>query len=568
MKKGIYTASFFILIFILFSSNAEAMARKEYGTPLGTYEGDKGIKIISFSKNWTSQEKLKSVYDELLKNFHGEEITYLSNIYIYPDSPDGVAGNYYEDYEISNEGKYVYKKGRYIEIFNGNQYKDVSQFAWVLSHEYGHHFTLYYLLTKENKHFNQWEQTKYAQIRGLTKYKEVEYYSVNDTGYIHKWDVAEIAAEDYVQLFGSPTAKKSTDYKDVKERVEQNIKDYYYSTDSFNLLPQENLSLPLAADVSGLYLYWLGLAGYTTVEPSLPSKPVLTIKKVGEIMPGYSQYEVSWNPISDGKNYEYTLVSYPVEDNHFPRPVKTVVTGEPMKAYIGSAMSSNKNTNSLILDDQYRGEYYFRLFIKNPKGFMFSTEPIKFKFEDKPKKPLYLMTDVPNNHWARESIQTVVDHNIAKGYDDGSFKPENKVTKAEFMAMLIRSINYKVTKQNNENHWFVKQGYLEAAKKLKLITEADYGTNYSKLKYDDFVTRDEMSAMAGNLLKYLGYTAPANQNINFSDAKDIKHKKELSIALRYSILSGYPDRTFKPSKQVTRAEAAAVIYKLLHLMGG
>ncbi|NLK98721.1 MAG: S-layer homology domain-containing protein [Epulopiscium sp.] len=568
MKKGIYTASFFILIFILFSSNVEAMARKEYGTPLGTYEGDKGIKIISFSKNWTSQEKLKSVYDELLKNFHGEEITYLSNIYIYPDSPDGVAGNYYEDYEISNEGKYVYKKGRYIEIFNGNQYKDVSQFAWVLSHEYGHHFTLYYLLTKENKHFNQWEQTKYAQIRGLTKYKEVEYYSVNDTGYIHKWDVAEIAAEDYVQLFGSPTAKKSTDYKDVKERVEQNIKDYYYSTDSFNLLPQENLSLPLAADVSGLYLYWLGLAGYTTVEPSLPIKPVLTIKKAGEIMPGYSQYEVSWNPISDGKNYEYTLVSYPVEDNHFPRPVKTVVTGEPMKAYIGSAMSSNKNTNSLILDDQYRGEYYFRLFIKNPKGFMFSTEPIKFKFEDKPKKPLYLMTDVPNNHWARESIQTVVDHNIAKGYDDGSFKPENKVTKAEFMAMLIRSINYKVTKQNNENHWFVKQGYLEAAKKLKLITEADYGTNYSKLKYDDFVTRDEMSAMAGNLLKYLGYTAPANQTINFSDAKDIKHKKELSIALRYSILSGYPDRTFKPSKQVTRAEAAAVIYKLLHLMGG
>ncbi|NLM13539.1 MAG: S-layer homology domain-containing protein [Epulopiscium sp.] len=564
MKKGIFTISFFIFIFVLLSSSAEAKARTEYGAPLGTYEGDKGIKIISFSKNWTSQEKLKSVYDELLKNFHGEEITYLSNIYIYPDSPDGVAGNYYEDYEINNEGKYVYKKGRYIEIFNGDQYRDVSQFAWVLSHEYGHHFTLYYLLTKENKHFNQWEQTRYAKIRGLTNYKEVEYYSVNDTGYIHKWDVAEIAAEDYVQLFGSPTAKKSTDYKDVQERVEQNIKDYYYSTDSFNLLPQENLSLPLAADVPGLYLYWLGLAGYTTVEPTLPVKPVLTIKKIGEIMPGYPQYEISWNPISDGQNYEYTLVSYPVEDNHFPRPVKTVVTGEAMKAYIGSAMSRSKNMNTLILDDQYQGEYYFRLFIKNPKGFMFSTEPVKFKFEDKPTKPLYLMTDVPNNHWAKDAITTVVDHNIAKGYEDGSFKPENKVTKAEFMAMLIRSTDYKLTKQNNENHWFVKQGYLEAARKLKLISEADYGMNYTKLRYDDPVTRDEMSAMVGNLLKYLGYTIPVNQ-INFSDTKEIKHKKELSIALRYSILSGYPDNTFKPSRQVTRAEAATVLSKLLNL---
>ena len=57
-------------------------------------------------------------------------------------------------------------------------------------------------------HFNQWEQTRYAEIRGLIDYEEVEYYSVNDTGYIHKWDIAEIAAEDYVQLFGSPTAKK------------------------------------------------------------------------------------------------------------------------------------------------------------------------------------------------------------------------------------------------------------------------------------------------------------------------------------------------------------------------
>ncbi|HHW67583.1 MAG: hypothetical protein PWP07_1131 [Epulopiscium sp.] len=568
MKKSIYTAGFIIFLFIMFSSSVEAQARKEYGAPLGTYEGDQGVKIVSFSKNWTSQEKLKSIYDELLKNFHGEELNFLSTIYIYPDSPDGVAGNYFEDYDINSEGKYVYKKGRYIEIFNGDQYKDVSQLAWVLSHEYGHHFTLYYLLTKENKHFNQWEQTKYAKIRGLTNYKEVEYYSVNDTGYIHKWDVAEIAAEDYVQLFGSPTAKKSVDYKDVKERVEQNIKDYYYSTDSFNLLPQENLSIPLAADVPGLYLYWLRMAGYTTVEPTLPTKPTLTIKKVGEIMPGYPQYEISWEPISDGKNYEYTLISYPVDDNHFPRPVKTVVTGEPMRAYIGSAVSRNKDTNNLILDDQYKGEYYFRLFIKDPKGFMFSTEPIKFKFEEISKKPLYLMTDVPDHHWAKEAITTVVDHDIAKGYEDGSFKPENKVTKAEFMTMLIRSTDHKLTKKNNEDHWFVKQGYFDAAKKMKLVSEADYGTNFSKLKYDDTLTRDEMAAMVGNFLKYLGYTNSVGQNFNFSDAKNIQHKKELGIAFYYSILSGYPDRTFRPSGKVTRAEAAAIITKLLKLTGG
>lgn len=82
MKKSIYTAGFIIFLFIMFSSSVEAQARKEYGAPLGTYEGDQGVKIVSFSKNWTSQEKLKSIYDELLKNFHGEELNFLSTIYI------------------------------------------------------------------------------------------------------------------------------------------------------------------------------------------------------------------------------------------------------------------------------------------------------------------------------------------------------------------------------------------------------------------------------------------------------------------------------------------------------
>ena len=73
MRKNIFMISFFVFIFIIFGGNVEAKAREEYGEPLGIYEGELGVKIVSFSKNWTSQEKLKSVYDELLKNFHGKK---------------------------------------------------------------------------------------------------------------------------------------------------------------------------------------------------------------------------------------------------------------------------------------------------------------------------------------------------------------------------------------------------------------------------------------------------------------------------------------------------------------
>lgn len=564
MKRVVIRLSLFAFLFFLLQTGSLAKPRDGYGKPLGMYKGEKGVSIVSYSYNWVSEKSLKAIYNELLKNFHGEEIYYLSNIYIYPDSPDGITGSYYEDYEINSEGKYVYKDGRYIEIFNGNKYTDVSQFAEVLSHEYGHHFTLYYLLTKENKHFNQWKDTKYAQIRGLKDYKEVEYFSVNDRSYIHKWDVSEIAAEDYVQLFGSPNAKKSTDYKDVQERVEQNIKESSYSSDSFNLIPQENLSIPLAADVHGLYLYWLELAGYTSLEPRLPEKPKLTIKEHKEIMPGHLQYEVTWDPISDNKSYEYTLVTYPSENNIFPRPVKTVQSGEKMKAYIGSAISNNRNgTTNMILDDQYVGEFYFRLFIKDQRGFMFSTVPIKYNFDSKQKNSIYRMTDIPSNHWALSYIETVVDKKIAEGYEDGTFRPENKVTKAEFMAMLMRAINYKVNENQDRTHWFEKTGYFEAAQKLDLINTADYGTNYNNLNYDEPITREEVSFMSGKILKYLGCEHPKNYEISFKDTDAIKYKDEFILVTYYYILNGYPDGTFKPSNDVTRAEASKVIYKIL-----
>ncbi|HOQ16858.1 MAG: S-layer homology domain-containing protein [Epulopiscium sp.] len=563
MKKLFSGVFFFIFFFLLFSSNGLAKAREEYGLPLASYKGEKGVTIVSFSYNWASQEKLKEVYDELLKNFHGEEIKYLTYIYIYPDSPEGVLACYYEDYDINSEGEYVYKPGRYIEIFNGDQYTDVSQFARVLAHEYGHHFTLYYLMTKENKHFNQWKETNYAKIRGLEKYKEVGYFSVQDNRYSYQWDVAEIAANDYVQLFGSPNAKKSTDYKDVQERVEQNIKASYYSTDSFNLSPQENLSIPLAADVPGLYLYWLGLAGYTSMEPDIPVKPQISIKKHKEIMSGYFQYEVTWNPISKYDEYEYTLVAYPAADYIiFPRPIKTVSPGESTKAYFGSAMHQNENgTVNLILDDQYEGEFYFRLFIKDKRGFIFSTEPVKYDFNKDKVKSIYRMTDIPPNHWAIHYIETIIDKKIAEGYEDGTFRPEGEITKVEFMAMLMRAIHYERMPEEDGRDWFEKEGYLEAARQLNLVNISDCRANYNQL--NDPITREEMAFMAGQVLKYLGYRYEKGYQAEFKDIGQVKYKDEISLAVYYYIINGYPDGSFKPERHVTRAEASKVIYKLL-----
>jgi hypothetical protein len=357
-----------------------AKPRLEYGQPLKTYTSSSGLDIVSYSPKWSTDKKLDEVYKELLNNFHADELNYLDAIYIYPDSPDGTNGYYYEAATINKEGKYSYGKDAYIEIFNGDDYNDISQMAWVLSHEYGHHFTFYYLVTAENKYSNQWYDTGYAKIRKLAKYDKVNYNNDDPDTYMHRWDITEIAAEDYVQLFGSPLAKKSTDYKDVAERLKDNMSDYSYLNSSYNLLPQENLSLPLAADVDGLYNYWLNLTGYTAAQPSLSDKPIPYISNVEKVyFDSNKKYTLKWNEIPDNKAYEYTVVMYPKDMSYFPIPIKTVKTGEEMVAYIGSDVKHENNDAYGILE-QFEGEYEIRVFVKDINNFMFVSQTLYYDF--------------------------------------------------------------------------------------------------------------------------------------------------------------------------------------------
>lgn len=51
--------------------------------------------------------------------------------------------------------------------------------------------------------------------------------------------------------------------------------------------------------------------------------------------------------------------------------------------------------------------------------------------------------DVPTNHWAYEAINKLAELGIVNGYEDGSFKPDEAVTRAELATMLDRYMNKK-----------------------------------------------------------------------------------------------------------------------------
>ncbi|WP_433744970.1 S-layer homology domain-containing protein [Falsibacillus pallidus] len=188
----------------------EKMAQIDYKdsyTLVKSYKGESGVVINSYSPKWNTLDKLKALDEELLANKHGKEIAYLGEIDIFPDYPTGnqnVLGQYFAEYTTSSNGIHL-SKNRVIQIYGGNDYSTIESVAHTLSHEYGHHFTYYYLIEKEQLNPSQWLSSNYAKARDFEQYS-----SINTGDGTYEWGLPEILAEDYVQLFGSENGVKDS----------------------------------------------------------------------------------------------------------------------------------------------------------------------------------------------------------------------------------------------------------------------------------------------------------------------------------------------------------------------
>ncbi|KRF43452.1 S-layer homology domain-containing protein [Paenibacillus sp. Soil787] len=71
-----------------------------------------------------------------------------------------------------------------------------------------------------------------------------------------------------------------------------------------------------------------------------------------------------------------------------------------------------------------------------------------------------------SQHWAEQAIQTAVEKKYVDGYEDGSFKPDLPISRAEFIKMLSSAVGEKVEKVEG-NDWFVP--YVKRLKELSVI---------------------------------------------------------------------------------------------------
>ena len=180
-------------------------------------------------------------------------------------------------------------------------------------------------------------------------------------------------------------------------------------------------------------------------------------------------------------------------------------------------------------------------------------------------------TDVSDAHWAYKQIN-YLDAEIT-GYPDGTYKPENTVTRAEFLTLFARIAFPEEWKQAESDDWW------KAAYSVCIAHDLLDGINGGRV---NAMPRGEIAALLDRFCSGWGGVheradAAIQHTINWKEQRmestewqplfaDTKEYETFNSSLRtctnQGLLTGYPDGSFKPAKGVTRAEAAAILARL------
>lgn len=165
-----------------------------------------------------------------------------------------------------------------------------------------------------------------------------------------------------------------------------------------------------------------------------------------------------------------------------------------------------------------------------------------------------------SGHWAEANINNWINSGFISGYPDGTFRPNNAISRAEFVTLANKAFGF--TRSQGIFFDDVKPGYWAYGEIQKGVA-AGYiqGDSNGKFRPGSAVTRQEAAVMLSNLK---GYDSDEAGAYNYTDRGEMANWAVGAIGAvsRNGIMSGYPNGTFRPQQSLTRAEAVASLQKV------
>ncbi|ATW27275.1 S-layer homology domain-containing protein [Candidatus Formimonas warabiya] len=181
-----------------------------------------------------------------------------------------------------------------------------------------------------------------------------------------------------------------------------------------------------------------------------------------------------------------------------------------------------------------------------------------------------IYNDIPVSYeWAVSYIEKLSEMGILSGRGDGGFDPAGKVTRAEFMKIIVLALEIEagdsaaLFSDVDSTAWYAE--FMNTAASAGIISGYEDGS----AKPNHNITREEIAVM---LVRAVGEDKMAElagkEAVGFADAGSFSDWAASSIELlaRAGIINGDAAQNFNPQKPATRAETAKMVCALLELL--
>ncbi len=183
-----------------------------------------------------------------------------------------------------------------------------------------------------------------------------------------------------------------------------------------------------------------------------------------------------------------------------------------------------------------------------------------------PPAPVNPFLDIANSYWGRDAIVNLYNKGIVKGQGNGYFRPDNTITRAEFVQMVVVAFDFIMQGKTanftdvTDSDWFANSVRIAYANG---VVNGTTDTTFSPSKN---ITRQDMMTILYNAAKAKGVNL-TNGDASFTDAGDISAYAHEAVAAMVgsNVVSGYTDGSVKPLNNASRAEAAAMLSRLLEV---
>ena len=176
-------------------------------------------------------------------------------------------------------------------------------------------------------------------------------------------------------------------------------------------------------------------------------------------------------------------------------------------------------------------------------------------------------SDIDSNHWAFENVTTLVAQGGISGFPDGTFRPNNTITIAEFMRIIIGltvgDFPAFGTEAEPDFHW--ASGFFDAAQRNDILLPGELNAD----DRDAPITRQKMALLIARTLENIvGEDITAdNPDVIQEQIADFEsigsaYQDAIIDVMSVGIITGFEDGTFRGAATATRAEAATMLARM------